>query len=171
MFFESWYTIGRVLVVGVCAYVALIVLLRISGKRTLSKLNAFDLVVTVALGSTLANAILSKDTALADGVTAFALLIGLQFVVTWVSVRSPLISRIVKAEPRLLFYRGSMLEDAMHRERVTEAEVLQAIRAKGIASIHEVEAVVLETGADLHVLRRSEQGASSLRDVPAPTEQ
>jgi len=73
---------------GVLAYVALVVFLRVSGKRTLSKMNAFDLVVTVALGSTLATVLLSKDVALAEGVLAFALLISLQFVVTWSSVRA-----------------------------------------------------------------------------------
>ena len=67
MFFDSWTGLGRVLVVGTLAYVALVAVLRISGKRTLTKLNAFDLVVTVALGSTLATILLSNSVALADG--------------------------------------------------------------------------------------------------------
>ena len=90
------------MVVGVLAYVALVFLLRISGKRTLSKMNAFDFVVTVALGSTLATILLSKDVPLAEGVLAFALLIALQYVIAWFSVRSRTVSRFVKAEPTLL---------------------------------------------------------------------
>lgn len=82
VFFDSWTTLLRTLVVGVLAYVTMVAFLRISGKRTLSKMNAFDLIVTVALGSTLATVLLSKDVALAEGALAFALLIGLQFVVT-----------------------------------------------------------------------------------------
>lgn len=70
----------RTLVVGVLTYVTLVIFLRISGKRALSKMNAYDLVVTVALGSTLASALVTKDVALADGALAFALLIGLQFI-------------------------------------------------------------------------------------------
>jgi uncharacterized membrane protein YcaP (DUF421 family) len=58
MFYDGWFRLVRVLVVGSCGYVALIALLRISGKRTLAKLNAFDFVVTVALGSTLATVLL-----------------------------------------------------------------------------------------------------------------
>jgi uncharacterized membrane protein YcaP (DUF421 family) len=54
MFFSGWDSLLRTLVVGLLAYVVLVVFLRLSGKRTLSKLNAVDLVVTVALGSTLA---------------------------------------------------------------------------------------------------------------------
>jgi uncharacterized membrane protein YcaP (DUF421 family) len=88
MLFQNWTGLWRVLVVGALAYCALVFLLRVSGKRTLSKMNAFDFVVTVALGSTLAAVFLSKNVALAEGVLAFALLIGLQFVITWLSVRS-----------------------------------------------------------------------------------
>jgi len=78
MFFSGLDGVWRTLVVGTCAYAALVLILRISGKRTLSKMNAFDLVVTVALGSTLATILLSSDVAPAEGVTAFVLLAGLQ---------------------------------------------------------------------------------------------
>ena len=83
--FDEWSNLLRTLIIGVPAYIALVFSLRISGKRTLSKMNAFDLVVTVALGSTLATVLLSKDVTLAQGVLAFGLLIGLQFAVTWSS--------------------------------------------------------------------------------------
>ena len=53
VFFQGWGGIARTLVVGVIAYAGLVLILRLSGKRTLSKLNAFDFVVTVAFGSTL----------------------------------------------------------------------------------------------------------------------
>ena len=77
MFFDNWSDLLRVVVVGTLAYASLVVLLRISGKRTLSKMNAFDLVVTVALGSTLATVLLTKDVALVEGMLAFALLVSL----------------------------------------------------------------------------------------------
>ena len=86
-FFSSWTSIARVLLVGVAAYAGLVLLLRVSGKRTLTKMNAFDLVVTVALGSTLATVLRTKSVALADGLAAFALLIFLQYGLTWLSVR------------------------------------------------------------------------------------
>lgn len=67
MLFSGWLSLGRMVVVGLLAYICLILLLRISGKRTLAKMNAFDLVVTVALGSTLSAVAMSKDVALAEG--------------------------------------------------------------------------------------------------------
>jgi uncharacterized membrane protein YcaP (DUF421 family) len=166
MFFESWNGIARVLIMGGFAYVALIVLLRASGKRTLSKMNAFDLVVTVALGSTLASVLLSKDLALAEGVVAFALLIGLQFAITWISVRSPAVLRFIKAEPSLLVHQGRLLRRAMKAERVAEQEIRAALRAQGISSLDQVHAVVLETDGSFTVLPKADPGAAwSLANV------
>ncbi len=152
MFFDHWVSLLRVLIVGALAYAALVLMLRVSGKRTLSKMNAFDLIVTVALGSTLASLLLSKTVALAEGILALALLIGLQFVVAWFSVRSKTFSHLVKATPRLLFFNGQFMETEMKDERVTKDEVLAAIRAGSIAELDSVGAVVLETDGSFTVL-------------------
>lgn len=153
-FFDSWSGLLRVLVVGVAAYASVVLLLRVTGKRTLSKLNAFDLVVTVALGSTLASVITSKSVPLAEGVAALALLILLQLVVTWLSVRSRWFDRMIKAEPTLLLRKGELLHEAMRRERVNKDEVLSAIRAAGGRDLDEAEAVFLETDGTLAAILR-----------------
>ena len=171
MFFDSWFGLLRVALVGTLAYAALMALLRASGKRTLSKLNAFDLVVTVALGSTLATVLLSKDVALAEGLLAFALLAGLQWAVARLSLRSPRFSRLVKAEPRLLLHRGRFLDGALRDERVTRDEVLAALRSAGVADAAGVAAVVLETDGSLNVVRDAPApgaGASTLKGVAGP---
>jgi uncharacterized membrane protein YcaP (DUF421 family) len=162
MFFNSWMDLLRVVVVGALAYFGLVLILRISGKRTLSKMNAFDFVVTVALGSILATVLLSKDVALAEGVTAFSTLILLQFIVAWLSVRSKLVRKMVKSNPTLLFYKGEILEDALTRERITKSEVEAAIRAQGMASFEEVEAVVLETDGSITVMSSSQNQSDSV---------
>lgn len=153
MFFDNWFGLLRVAVVGTLAYAALVVLLRTSGKRTLAKLNAFDLVVTVALGSTLATVLLTKSVALLEGLAAFALLAGLQYLVAWLSIRSRRFSDFVKSEPTLLLHGGRFLYDAMRLQRVTQAEVLAAIRGAGAADPTQVLAVVLETDGSLSVVR------------------
>lgn len=155
MWFDAWSDLLRIAVVGVLSYVGLVILLRVSGKRTLTKMNAFDFVVTIALGSMLASVILSRDVSLAEGLFALALLIGLQYAVTWLSVRSSTVRRIVKSEPSLLCYRGRMLDAALHTQRVTEAEVRAAVRAAGTGSMHDVEAVVLETDGTFSVIASS----------------
>lgn len=166
MFFDDWQGLARAAVVGAAAYAGLIVLLRASGKRTLAKMNAFDLVVTVALGSTLATVLLSKDVALAEGLTGLAVLVALQFVVTWLSVRSAAVRRLVRSEPRLLFYRGRFLAAALRAERVTEGEVYHAVRAAGRAGPEQVEAVVLESDGSFSVVA-GDTGSGSALDVVA----
>ena len=99
MLFESWTSVFRTVIAGTTAYVALVIFLRISGKRTLAKMNAFDLVVTVALGSTLSSVLISRDVPIADGVVALALLIVLQYVVAWTSVRWPGFEGVLKSDP------------------------------------------------------------------------
>lgn len=166
MFFDDWDGVLRTVVVGLCAYVAVVFLLRMSGKRTLSKWNAFDFIVTVALGSSLATVLLSRQVPLAQGLAGFALLILLQFAVTWLSVRFRVVRRLVKAEPRLLLRRGQFLREAMARERVTESEILAAMRGRGIADPTHVEAVVLETDGSFSIVRDPARGPhSTLVDV------
>ncbi|MEP2829565.1 YetF domain-containing protein [Parvibaculum sp.] len=152
MLFDSWGGLARVLVVGTAAYAMLIVFLRVSGKRTLSKMNAFDLVVTVALGSTLATVLLSRSVPLAEGVLALALLICLQFVLTWASVRSRSVRDLIKSEPALLVRDGVYLEGAMRKERMTREEIDAALRESGVAALSGVSAVVLETDGSLSVI-------------------
>ena len=169
MWFNGWWELLRLLLVGTAAYAALVLLLRTTGKRTLSKLNAFDLVVTVALGSTLATVLLNKDVSLSEGLAAFALLCGLQWAVAFLSVRSERFQGWVKARPTLLYYRGSFLEGVMRRERLTREEVLAAVRGSGKASLERVGAVVLETDGSLSVLEAGSDGPeTTLRTVALP---
>lgn len=161
MWFDTWKDLGRLLVVGPLAYAFLVLVLRISGARTLSKLNAFDLVVTVALGSTLATVLLDSTVSLAEGALALLLLVVLQFAVSRTSVRWRAVERLVKSEPVLLYRRG-FLPGPMRRARVTEDEVRQAARNSGYSSLDGVEAVVLETDGAMSVL-------SSVPDRPRPS--
>ena len=167
MLFDGWQGMMRILAVGPLAYLGLVLMLRLFGKRTLSKMNAFDLVVTVALGSTLATALLSKDVPLVDGLVALAVLILLQWLISKASVHSERIERWINPEPRLLLHRGEVLHEALQKERVTKEELAAATREAGLASLALVEAIVLETNGDLSVVPTSASTAkpSALKRV------
>lgn len=171
MFFDGWGDLGQVVVVGVTAYVGVVVILRLSGKRALSKMNAFDLIVTVALGSVLASTLLSRDVSASEGLVAIALLCALQYVVTWSSLRSERFQGLIKAEPTLLLSRGKMLERALRAERVTREEMLAALRASGIAEPEGAAAVILETDGTLSVIPADPPGGlGALRTVKGAEE-
>lgn len=168
--FEDWQTLVRTALIGLMAYISLLVFLRISGKRTLAKMNAFDFVVTVSLGSVLATILLNREVTLAQGATAFALLVTMQFIVTWSSVRWAWIRKLVTGEPAMLFYQNQFLASALLRARMTEDEVRAAVRATGVESMKAIKAVVLETDGSMSVIQHSAQeGPSSLQGVKKPS--
>ena len=166
MFYQGYMPLVRIVVLGTLGYIGLIILLRISGKRTLSKMNAFDLIITITFGSTFATLLLNKDVVLVEGLTAFAMLVGLQFVVAWLSTHSGTVRNLVKDEPRLLMYRGEMLHDALRQERVPPEEVLAAMRNSGVPGPESAEAVVLETDGTFSVVpRRKDKPEGALHGV------
>jgi uncharacterized membrane protein YcaP (DUF421 family) len=166
MWFDSWAEVLRVVVVGAASYAAVVVLLRFSGKRTLGQLNAFDFLVTVAFGSTLATILLSPDVAFLEGLTALLVLAGLQFVVAWASSHVPAARSVVASEPVALVVSGELQYARMRSNRLSESEILQAIRAAGGGDMAEVAAVVLETNGTISVIPKDKLGgASALKDV------
>jgi len=172
MWFDEWADVASVLLIGAAAYLTLIVVLRISGKRTLAKLNAFDLVVTVAVGSTLATILLNSDVSLAEGAAAFALLAALQFLAATVSSRVKAGRSVLTARPTVLVSQGVLLDGALRRQRVSVDEIHQAIRSSGQGDISQIAAVVLETDGSLSVIGGDKVGDWSalegLSDIPAP---
>lgn len=158
LFFSGWDTIGRTVLLGVLSYAAVVLLLRASGKRTLSKFNMFDFVITIAFGSVLASMLISRTVALAQGAVAFAVLIGLQFVVTYASVRSDRFQSLIKAQPSILYYRGTWYRDRMRKERVSEAELQASARQSGVGGMDQVGALILETDGTISVVPASSLG-------------
>lgn len=166
VFFKGWEELARTAVMAVFVYGGFIVLLRGSGKRTLAKMNVFDFVFVVALGSTLADTILNSDTTISRGLVACATLLALQVIISWLTTRSGRIEKWINGRPTLLFYRGQFLADVLKRERVTEEEIRAAVRIHNLASMDEIEAVVLETDGTFAVVWRNVQGSqSALTDI------
>lgn len=166
MFFDTWHDLLRVVVMTALAYAALVLILRLAGKRSLAKLNIFDFVVTIAFGSTLATVLLSRDVSFAEGALAFAILALLQWIVSALSVRSGWFKRLIRADPRLLLRDGRLLEQAMREERITRGEVEAAVRKKGHGSLDAIAAVILETDGELSVIAHSDAAdRSALQSV------
>ncbi len=152
----------RVLVIVPLAYACLVVLLRLSGKRTLAQLNAFDFIVTVALGSTLATIALSSSVALAEGALTLVLLVSLQFLAAWSAVRLSWVRRALTSEPTLLVRDGRPISAALVRERISEEGLRQVVRSAGLGDLELVAAVVAETNGTLSVITHDKLGSGSV---------
>lgn len=166
IFFDNWNSVIRTLILTPLGYIAMIMMLRVSGKRTLAKMNAFDFIGTVALGSALATVALNKNVTLTDGVIAIALLILVQFCLTWLSVRYSGVKDLITSRPSLLLYKGEMQKKVMKKERLTEKEIFAAAREQGISNIKNIDAIVLETTGAITIIKNLDSGnPQTLNDV------
>lgn len=167
MWFNDWNGIYEIVVRGVVCFVGLIVLLRIGGKRTLTKMNAFDFIMTFTIGSTLSAVITSKSITISEGMMALAVIIGVQYIIAWLEVRSNWFQELIKSEPSVLFKRGEFQERMMRSERITRQEVLAAMRYAGLADPSQVDYVLMETDGQLSVIPRNvdNHGYGALKPV------
>lgn len=156
-FWNGWEPLLRTVVVGTLTYISIIVILRISGKRTLAKMNAFDFVITVALGSAYGRILTAKQVSVAEAITTFALLALLQFIVSSMENKWRWFYQLVTSQPTLLFYRGRFLEKALRKQRVRKDSVLGTVRKNKFSSLDEVEAIILETDGSLSVIGKSQK--------------
>lgn len=154
VFFNNWDGIIRVSVTTVISYLLVVFMLRLSGKRTLAKMNAYDFIVTIALGSIMASVILTKNIPLAEGLFAIFLLIILQYIFTFLSVRYHKFRNLVTSEATLLFYEGTILHRVLKKQRITMDELNKAVRAKGLAGYTDIKAIVLEPTGDITIIEK-----------------
>ena len=165
IFFKDWEGIIHVAIATVLAFITLFLFLRISGKRTLAQLNAFDFVVTVALGSTLSYMMLAV-VPLIEGAIALFIIILMQYIFAKAARLSTKMEKLINAEPRLLFYNDAFIDDAMAKEAITKEEVYAIIRTSGTEHIADVKAVVMELNGQMTVVKKSDgNGKSSLDEI------
>src|ERR687886_3092994 len=157
MLFDNWESVGRIVLTAACIYVAVVVALRLLGEQALAKMSAYDLIVTVALGSLVASIPISTHVTVVDGLAAIGTYLVLQEFTRWLLARAPATRKLVKEQPALLVWDGQMLHDRMQEAKVTDDEIRAAIRRAGKASLSEVQAVILENDGEWSVVLRSDR--------------
>ena len=152
LFFDNIDKLGRIVLTAVTVYVLIVIITKVSGKRSTSQLNNFDWIVTVMIGSLGASTILLKDIPLIEGISSILVLYVMQFLVTKYASISPQFSSFILSEPRIVFYQGQFLPDAMRAERLTRQELECAMRSEGVNNFDDVEAIVFESDAQLTII-------------------
>lgn len=152
VFFDDWGTLLRIVISSAAVYFCIVLFHRISGKRSTSQLNNFDWVVTVMIGSIGASTAVLANVPLIEGMTSIITLLVLQYAVTKYSSLSPEFANLIVCEPRVVFYEGQFLPEAMRKERLTRQEIECAMRSEGIHDFDEVAAVIFESDAKLTVV-------------------
>ena len=135
-------------------YVVLLVLIRLSGKRTMGQFTPFDMLLIVLLGNAVQNALLGKDTSLAGGILLAATLIALNWALGFVTARSRRAERVIEGEPVVLARNGILYERAHKRELVSRADFDEALRQEGCSDISEVKMALLETNGQISIVAK-----------------
>ena len=174
LFFDNIDKLGRIVVTAVMVYVLIVIITKVSGKRSTSQLNNFDWIVTVMIGSLGASTILLKDIPFIEGASSIVALYVMQFLVTKYASISPEFSSFILSEPRIVFYQGQFLPDAMRDERLTRQEIECAMRSEGVNSFDDIEAIVFESDAKLTIIPRpassdSKNNNQSVEDMISET--
>jgi uncharacterized membrane protein YcaP (DUF421 family) len=142
-------SIAEKLVRTVVVYAFLIGGLRVAGKRELSQLNPFDLVVLLLLSNTVQNAIIGNDNSVVGGLIGAATLMAANYAMVRFLYRHERFDRVIEGKAEVLVEHGRVLKDRLDAELITMAELEAAAHRQGFESLDMVERAVLETGGGL----------------------
>ncbi|HMG87283.1 MAG TPA: YetF domain-containing protein [Terracidiphilus sp.] len=135
----------------VIVYLALVLLLRIFGKRELAQLNPFDLVVLLSLSNTVQNAIIGDDNSVSGGIIGAFTLLAINWLVVRVLFRSPRLTRALEGRSVVLIRDGNIDGKALQHEALTREELIEVIHRQGYEHVHEVHRCELEPNGSFYV--------------------
>ncbi len=138
---------------GAAIYVLLLLILRLSGKRTLSEMNTFDFVLLLIIGETTQQALIGRDYSVTMAVLVILTLVSLDLLCAYLKRWSPRIEKILDGVPTLIVANGKCLEEPMQRLKVDEADVLAAARQhQGLERLDQVKYAVVEIDGGISVI-------------------
>jgi uncharacterized membrane protein YcaP (DUF421 family) len=141
-----------VVVSTVGIYIVILLLTRLNGLQSFSKMSSFDFAITVAIGSVIASTIVMEEPSLGQGATGLAALFALQFAISWLRRQSDGARRLLDNAPLLVVARGQILHENLARSRMSTHDLYGKMRSNGICRLEDVFAVVFETTGDVSVI-------------------
>lgn len=145
-----WEMVLRAVVV----YGFVIFLLRISGKRQVGELSLLDLVLLLVLSNAVQNAMNAGDNSLVGGLLSAAVLVGLNWLLNFITYRSKRAADLVEGRAQLLIHNGVVYEDALAAAKITRHELKAALRGGGYLSVEEIHTAILEINGTISLTPR-----------------
>lgn len=151
------------MVIVLAGATAIVIMLRLSGPRTLAQMSPLDFIVAVTIGATFGRTITASEVPLVQLLFGVSLLVFLQWFLAAIRARLPRTRRLLDHPPVLLYYRGELQRTALRRHRLLEQDIHTAVRHSGRGSLESVAAVILQQDGALGVIGDEALGdASSL---------
>jgi len=139
---------------AVIVYLFLMLILRLTGKRQIGQLAPFDLVLLLVLSNAVQNSMNGGDNSVAGGLISAVTLIGLNWLIGYLTYRSKSAARIIEGRPQVIVHNGRVYRDVMEREKLTQDELDAALRQSGCASLEDVHFAILENNGQISVRLR-----------------
>jgi uncharacterized membrane protein YcaP (DUF421 family) len=141
------------IVKAVVVYVVLLVLFRLSGKRTLAEVTPFDLVLLLIISEATQGALVDSDDSMTHALLLVGTLIGLNVLLSGLKTRFQTAERVMDSAPLLIVENGKPIEAHMNKERIDVDDVLDAAREMhGIGSLEEIRYAVLERNGKISII-------------------
>ena len=141
---------------GIVVFVFLFVLVRVMGRRELSSLEPFDLILLIILGDAVQQGLTQDDYSLTGAMLAVGTIAILQIATSWLNFRVPRLRPILDGEPLVVVQDGKPIKRNLDRERVTLDDLAEEARKQNIASIDEVQWAVMETSGSISFIKKSD---------------
>jgi uncharacterized membrane protein YcaP (DUF421 family) len=141
---------------GVIVFVFLYVLMRIVGRRELSSLEPFDLILLVILGDAVQQGLTQDDYSMTGAILAVGTIATLQVSVSWVNFKFPKLRSVLDGEPVVILQDGKPIEKNLKRERVTLDDLAEEARKQNIAKFEDIKWAVMETSGEISFIKKSD---------------
>lgn len=156
----------RTIIVGTLAYVSLVIIIKISGKRTLATMNAMDFIITVAIGAAYGRVLTAKGVSISEALTAFILLACLQYIFSTLELKFPYFKKLASSPPKILYYNNGFIENNLRSERINKDVLMGTVRKKGLSDLEDVEMIILESDGSFSVIEKSGHiGISTFKEL------
>jgi len=141
---------------SVCVYGFVLLGLRLAGKREVGQMTPFDLVLLLLISNAVQNAMMGPDTSLGGGLLAAGFLLILNRIFSMLASHSRFLARVLKGHATVLVNRGVLIDDNLHREGMTQDELMTALREHGVPGVGDVRLAVLEIDGSISVVRNED---------------
>ena len=146
----DWTTIGGIILTCLLIYIALLIIVRVNGLRSFSKMSGHDFAVTVAIGSIIATAVVGKSPALVPAVTAIVALLFFQTILSYIRIKTN--NTYIENEPLLLMEGEEIFHDNLKKGKVSESDLRSKLRKANVFNQSQIKAVILEATGDVSVI-------------------
>ncbi len=151
LFELTWTSFGLIIFSALGIYISVIIMTRICGKRSFSKISSFDFAMTVAVGSIIATTVLSSSVSMLQGIAGLVAVYLLQIGAAFAR-RNKTVRNLMDNSPLLLMDGNRVIEDNLRKARVTRGDLRSKLREANVTRLSQVKAVVFETTGDISVL-------------------